>query len=233
MICIQICSKLEWASTKNIMKITEDLVDFTPYGEYISKNIMGRECILFHSGATKTKSSGGTQYAIDKWNPEILFVLGTCGGVSENLKTLDIVIANRTVQYDCITGMSGPNQMFFEYFIEDIDNSWIDYDKLSINIYEGLVATADQDVGNRQIDKLRRENVLCADWESGAISHICKINKVKCCILRGITDVPDKNDLCSDNKQASDYKTNTPIVMEKLINVVLSELINQLVGITN
>lgn len=54
---------------------------------------------------------------------EFLFILGTCGGVSETLRTLDFVIANKTAQYDCITGMSGPNQTFFDYFIEDIDNT--------------------------------------------------------------------------------------------------------------
>lgn len=75
--------------------------------------------------------------------------------------------------------------------------------------------------------------MLCADWESGEISRICKLNKIKCCILRGITDISKKDDLNSDTSQAADYRTNTPIVMEKLINVALPKLINQLAGIEN
>lgn len=165
MIGVQICSKLEWASLKSLWNITEDEIAYTPYGEYIVKDVMGKGIAFFQSGATKTKSSGGCQYAIDRWKPEILFVLGTCGGVSENLNILDIVIANKTVQYDCISGMSGSSHLFFEYFIDDIDNSWIDFNKLSVSIIEGLIATADQDLGNSQIDKLRNEKVLCADWE--------------------------------------------------------------------
>jgi nucleoside phosphorylase len=209
LICIQICSKREWRALKDILNINEDLIGCTPYGEYIYKSIVGKECTFYHSGATKTKSSGACQYAIDKWNPQFIFVLGTCGGVSEKLNLLDIVITNKTVQYDCINRMEDKSPIFYEVLTEDIDN-------------------ADQDLGKEQIDKLRSENVLCADWESGAISHICKLNKIKCCILRGITDIPRKNDINSDKSQGIDYRINTPLIMEKLINTLLPELLKQL-----
>ena len=228
MICIQICSKREWRALKDILNINEDLVGCTPYGEYIYKSIVGKECIFYHSGATKTKSSGACQYAIDKWNPQFIFVLGTCGGVSEKLNLLDIVITNKTVQYDCINRMEDKSPIFYEVLTEDIDNGWIDFEGLSLNMFEGLIATADQDLGKEQMDKLRSENVLCADWESGAISHICKLNKIKCCILRGITDIPRKNDINSDKNQGIDYRINTPLIMEKLINTLLLELLKQL-----
>lgn len=211
-----------------MLNIDEDLIGFTPYGEYICRNIEGTDCIFYHSGATKTRSSGACQYAIDKWNPNYLFVLGTCGGVSELLKPLDIVIADNTAQYDCITGMGEECNTFFEMFIQDIDNAWINFNQLPFTVYEGFVATADQDLGNKQIDMLRSENVLCADWESGAISHICKLNNIKCCVIRGITDIPRKDDINSDINQGEDYRTNTPLVMKKLINVLLPELLKQL-----
>ena len=228
MICIQICSKREWRSLKEILNINQDLISFTPYGEYTSKSIAGKECIFYHSGITKTKSTGACQYAIGNWKPQYIFVLGTCGGVLETLKPLDIVIANKTVQYDCIIGGDKKSPIFFEDLIEEIDNSWINFERLSLKIFEGLIATADQSLRTEQIDMLCNENVLCADWESGAISHICKLNKTKCCILRGITDIPRRDDINSDINQGIDYKINTPLVMEKLLNTLLPEILQQL-----
>jgi nucleoside phosphorylase len=93
LVCVQVCSKREWTELKSILSINQDLINSTPFGEYTLKSIVGEECIFYHSGATKTKSSGVWQYAIDKWKPKFLFVLGTCGGVLKTLKPLDIVIA--------------------------------------------------------------------------------------------------------------------------------------------
>jgi nucleoside phosphorylase len=155
-------------------------------------------------------------------------VLGTCGGVAEYLNPLDIVIANKTVQYDCIIGMDKKSPIFYDVLTVDIDNTWINFSSLSFKLFEGLIATADQDMGNIQVNNLRTENVLCADWESGAISYICKLNKVNCCILRGITDIPRKDNIDSDKLQGEDYKINTPLVMNKLINTVLPEILKQL-----
>lgn len=228
MICIQICSNLEWDSLKDIFYVSEESILITPYGESIHRIVSGHECIFFHSGATKTKSSGAAQYAISTWQPDFLFVLGSCGGVSEDLNTLDIVIANKTAQYDCILTIGGPSKLFFDFFLEDIDNSWIDFDRLSIQLHEGFIATADQDVSTRQVDELKDADVLCADWESGAISHICRLNGIKLCILRGITDIPFKGHSDSDELQAEDYQVNTPKVMVKLLNTVLPELLEQL-----
>lgn len=228
MICIQICSNREWRSFKEIFSISAASIGVTPYGEYVSKIIEGKECIFYHSGATKTKSTGACQYAISKWNPNFIFVLGTCGGVSSKLNVLDVVIANKTVQYDCIVGDKHNTITFYEKLIEEIDNSWIDFTKLTVSIFEGLIATADQDLGPKQLDMLASENVLCADWESGAISHICRLNNVKCCILRGISDIPRRDDDQSHDKQTMDYRTNTPLIMKKLLNDVLPSLLTQL-----
>lgn len=226
--CIQICSNREWRSFKEILSINEASIGVTPYGEYVSKTIEKQECVFYHSGATKTKSTGACQYAISKWNPDFIFVLGTCGGVSSKLNVLDVIIANKTVQYDCIVGNKNDTITFYEKLNEEIDNSWIAFDKLSLHIFEGLIATADQDLGPHQLDKLANKNVLCADWESGAISHICRLNNVKYCILRGISDIPRKDDEQSNDKQTMDYRTNTPLIMKKLLNDVLPELLRQL-----
>ena len=231
MICIQICSKREWRALKEILCIDLNIVKRYPLGEYINFNISNEECIFYHSGATKTRSSAACQFAIDNWKPTINFVLGTCGGVAEELKILDVIIANKTVQYDCLVKMGKEKPLFYEPLLTSIDNSWIDFKGLSEKIYEGIVATADQDLGKESLEILKKENVLCADWESGAIAFICALNNVKCCIVRGITDIPVIEDENSDINQDIDYRVNTPKVMEKLLKSILPKLISSFVMI--
>ncbi|MBZ9635232.1 5'-methylthioadenosine/S-adenosylhomocysteine nucleosidase [Clostridium sp. FP1] len=167
--------------------------------------------------------------AIDNWKPTINFVLGTCGGVAENLHILDVVIANKTVQYDCIVKMGKERSLFYEPLVTLIDNSWIDFNAFSDKVYEGIIATADQDLNLESLEKLIKENVLCADWESGAIAFICALNNVECCIVRGITNIPVIKDENSDVNQGIDYRVNTPKVMEKLLKSILPKLISSFI----
>jgi adenosylhomocysteine nucleosidase len=127
MICVQICSELEWKAVKDILEVPQKDLSRYPYGEFFSQNMENSPCLFFCSGDTKTKSAAACQYAIDHWQPEMLVVLGTCGGVDENLKPLDVVIADRTVQYDCIIRMAGENHLFYPSLDVTIDNSWIDF----------------------------------------------------------------------------------------------------------
>jgi nucleoside phosphorylase len=229
MICVQICSELEWQAVKDILNPQNEDTNNYPYGEYFGQAIGHKQIIIFNSGDTKTKSAAACQYAIDHWNPKIIIVLGTCGGVDERLKLLDVVSADKTAQYDCIIRMAGENNYFYPTFDVDIDNIWIDYSLFPEKIHSGLIATADQDIDYAKRKELIKHNVLAADWESGAISYVCKMNKIKCCIIRGVTDVPTGN----DKKQGTDYKYNTPLIMKKLINDILPCLLKQITNNKN
>ena len=228
MVCIQVCSKAEWSSLKALLKDIEYQIDKHPFGEFIRLKFYDRECIFYHSGATKTKSSAACQFAIDNWKPKMIFVLGTCGGVNQKLNVLDVIIANKTVQYDCIDRMGNEPYVFYEELTTIIDNSWIHFNELNGQVYEGIIATADQDINYEVLNMLRKENVLCADWESGAIAYICKLNKVKNCIVRGITDIPTENIEESASNQGNDYRENTPKVMKKLIEDILPVLLRNM-----
>lgn len=229
MVCIQICSKAEWSSVKEILKDMEYEAYTYPFGEFLKIMLNYKDCIFYYSGATKTRSSAACQYAIDKWKPQIVIVLGTCGGVSEKLKVLDITVANKTVQYDCIDRMGDEPYIFYKPFTTLIDNSWIDFSKFVNKVHEGTIATADQDINYEVLTMLRKEKVLCADWESGAIAYICSLNKVNTCIVRGITDIPTENIIESACNQGVDYKENTPKIMKKLVEEILPVLLRNVI----
>jgi adenosylhomocysteine nucleosidase len=184
-----------------------------PFGEYFEHSIGRNKSIFVQSGDTKTRSAAACQFAIDRWHPDGIVNLGTCGGVANKIKKLDIIMARKTVQYDCIIRFGEAQGLFYKPMITVVDTSWIDISGVSRKLHKGTIASADQDLNVKWRERLRKENVLGADWESGAISKVCELNKMKCLILRGVTDIPDGN-------QESDFENNTPIVMESLLQIL-------------
>jgi nucleoside phosphorylase len=64
---------------------------------------------------------------------------------------------------------------------------------------------------------LQGKKVIAADWESASIAKVCELNKMKCLILRGITDIPKRQ---GGLKQDDDYKKNTLIIMKDLFSII-------------
>ena len=226
-ICIQICDINEWQSVKNILKFDYESLPSSPFGEFYSTKIAEHNCLFFHSGSIKSLAAAACQYAIDKWNPEILFVLGTAGGVADNLNPLDIVLANRTEQYDCISRMGAKCELFHKDSATVLDNSWINMARIPFGMHEGAIATADQDIDYEVRMKLQPFHILIADWESGAIAPVCKVNNIRCCIIRGVSDVPKLNDT-SLSEQFSQFQNNIHIIMENLIVSILPEMLKHI-----
>ncbi len=222
-VCVQICSKQEWIAFKNISKIDPVELNPFPYGEYAERRINNVNCIFFNSGPTVTKASGASQYAIDNWKPSIIIVLGTCGGIGANLIVSDVVIANKTVYYNCFGNEIYLDNIIYEPLTTEIDNSWINWKNLPPFVHEGTIATNDHYGNFEATELIKKQNVLCVDWESAAIAYVCAINKIKCCIVRGISDLPLKiRDESLINKE---YKENTPKIMKTLLESILPQLL--------
>ena len=57
----------------------------SPYGEYFVKEIRtpdgtAHPVLFFQGGWGKVSAAGSAQYVIDRWRPETIINLGTCGG---------------------------------------------------------------------------------------------------------------------------------------------------------
>jgi nucleoside phosphorylase len=197
----------------------------TPFGEAFIQSVNNMKCVFFQGGTSKTRSAASCQYAIDKWKPKRHFVIGTAGGVAVHLKECDIIIANKTAMYDYKYCMGEPYELIANETIVEIDNSWIDFSILPGNTLEGFIATADRDVDYDTKIKLQSANVIAADWESGAVALVCRLNNIPCHIIRGITDIPENSSSQSCHNQGIAYVKNTPMVMKEIINSILSEII--------
>jgi nucleoside phosphorylase len=208
---IQICSGAEWRATKPLLGIPPGAVQQFPYGEYLHATIADRECVFFHSRRTKTRAAGACQYAIDRWGVAPAFVLGTCGGVAGSLRVMDVVCATRTIQYDC------HDQRPDMGLIVSADLSWLSLAGVAEPIHAGTVARADRELVFDSLEMLRRQDVLAADWESGAIAVVCSLNRVRWAVFRGVSDLPAAPGEEDARRQLEDYTRNAPAVMEKLL----------------
>ncbi len=217
MIIIQITSKVEWKETKGLLDSIG--INAYPYGEYVKMIIDNQECIFYYSGPTKTLASGACQYAIDRWAPEILFVLGTCGGVAEALQPFDVILAEKTAQWD-VDPARKKATIFHEMLA--LDNSWTDWNDFPYKIVKGFIASGDQTVTASNCDKLRNGEVMAADWETASIAKICSVNDVKCCIVRGVSDLGNEREFNFEI-----FQRNTSIIMERLIKSYLPSLVSR------
>lgn len=210
MIAIQIAAAEEWAAARSILGVAAEAVQTYPFGEYFFQHFAECEVVLLHSGPAKTRAAAACQYAIDHWSPAGLIVLGTCGGVAADLAIGDIILADVTVQYDCIERMDPDGEPFYSPLTTQLDNSWLVDETAKRRFRVGTIGTADQDLAAESLAMLRGAGVLGVDWESGAAAKICALNRVPCSVLRGVSD-------CHGVNSGADFVNNTPRVMKRLL----------------
>lgn len=151
---------------------------------------------------------------ISKYNIEKILVIGTCAGIDDKYKNLDIFVPNKAVQYDCTVKEIEP--LIKQSFVVDID-----LHKYGQEFYSGTIGTADKAVVMwKDYLELKHNQITIADTEAGAIAYICKKNNVECIIIKGISDFPTNEELSnkekSNEEQISIYLENTPKVMYKI-----------------
>jgi nucleoside phosphorylase len=208
---VQICSGTEWRTVKQCLNVPAAKVGTFPYGEHFRIRLGDRPCVFFHCRRTRVRAAGACQYAIDRWRVDPVIVLGTCGGVAERLQVGDVVLATRTLQYDCQDQRPGMGAE------TTADLSWIDLPATIGKLHRGPVASADHDLTFNDVAPLRAVGILVADWESAAIAAVCQFNGVRWAIFRGVSDVPMLAGEADHQRQLADYAQNTPSIMERLL----------------
>lgn len=186
--CVLISAGAEW---RGLLPHYPDVeVDNTPYGEYFYSRIADRNVCFSHGGWGKVAAAGSTQYAIDRWSPERVLNIGTCGGFKGRIKQGEIILAKKTVIYDILEQMSDPDQAVEKYTV-DFDLAWLPSNPPQPVLVDTLIS-ADRDINPADIPCLiEKYKAAAADWESGAIAWVARRNKVPCLILRAVSDLVD------------------------------------------
>ncbi len=187
-ICILIFAAAEWRALK--AHYPQVKLKLTPFGETFKLSIKDASVRFLHGGWGKVAAAASTQYAIDRWQPERLINLGTCGGIKGRIKRGEIVLAEKTIIYDIYEQMSDPEQAILDYTV-NFDLGWLP-DPPPQPVITGTLISADRDIIISDIAELiAKYNAFVADWESGAIAWVAQRNDIPCLILRGVSDLVD------------------------------------------
>lgn len=222
-VIIIISSNIEWKTILNIFPYIK--LNSSPFGQWFYTDVnVGQQketIIFFHGGWGKVSASASTQYAIDQWSPKIIINLGTCGGIEGEIEKGKIILVERTIIYDIVEQM-GDFDEHIAYYTTDIDLSWLN-NQYPLNVYKYQILSGDRDLLVKDIPYLKSKfKAKVVDWESGAIAWAAKKNKIRCLILRGVTDLVGKN-----GGEAYDGNIS---VFEESAKHVLNQLVNSLPG---
>jgi len=208
-IIILISANSEWRAVKEIL--SPGGITSSPMGE----TFLVHPLTYFHGGWGKISAAATTQYVIDHFQPDLLVNLGTCGGFEGYIEQGTIILVTKTIVYDIIEQMSDPQAAIAHYSTE-LDLSWLP-DPLPHPVQRDLLVSADRDILVQDIpDLVHKYGAVAADWESGAIAWVAQKNKVKCLILRGVTDLVSLSGGEAYGNIVM-FHENTKIMMKRLI----------------
>ena len=183
---VLVSANAEWRSVKALFP--KAVLEASPFGEWFSAGVDGQVFTFFQGGWGKISAAATAQYAIDRFEPELIINPGTCGGFEGRIETGTVILAEKTVVYDIIEQMTDP-EAAIDFYSTNLDLSWLKEPLPSV-VRRGLLVSADRDIVARDIPGLvSRFGACAADWESGAIAWVAKRNGVRCLILRGVSDL--------------------------------------------
>ncbi len=220
-VCVAV--EREWVNVLSFYGVDETECVTYPYGSYFEIERYGRRMIFYLCGARKTNASAATQYMIDHFPIQKIIVIGTCAGIDSRLDVLDIVIPYRAVQVD--TTVRELDRLVREAFTVDFS-----VPPCEAPVKTGVLGSGDKAVVMWQDFMILKENnITVADTESAAVAYVCRLNGIKCAVIRGVSDIPENippEEAADPNcRQIQSYLKNIPLVIQKILTDYLEDVV--------
>jgi adenosylhomocysteine nucleosidase len=183
-IAVLISAIAEWNAVKPLFPDVK--VRRFPFGECFDILLQDEHISFFHSGWGKIASAGSMQYVIDKYSPDLVVNLGTCGGFEGGVKPGEIILVEQTYVYDIVELMGDLD--IVSYYASSLDLSWL-AEPYPYPVRRGMIASADSDLPPAKIPFLKTQGAIAADWESAALAWVAQRNRARLLILRGVSDM--------------------------------------------
>jgi len=159
----------------------------SPFGEWFVQSYPN-PVIFFQGGWGKISAAASAQYVIDRWKPDLLVNLGTCGGFEDEVERGEVILADQTAVYDIIEQMDDDTP-FLAFYATQIDLSWL-AEPYPMEVRKTLLVSGDRDLLAGEITFLKeRFGAVAGDWESGAIAWVARRNGVRLLMLRAVSDL--------------------------------------------
>ncbi len=189
-VIVLISANVEWGVVVNHLQPKQ--LHASPLGEWFvcGQEVAGynQPVLFFHGGWGKIAAAASTQYVIDRWRPNLILNLGTCGGFEGEIERGEIILVNRTVVYDIYEQM-GDHDEHIAHYTTEIDLSWLGESYPQV-VKKSLLVSGDRDLFIEDVPLLKEKfGAVAGDWESGSIAFVAARNEVRCLILRGVTDL--------------------------------------------
>jgi adenosylhomocysteine nucleosidase len=174
----------EWNAVKPLFPDAK--LRLFPFGECFDIILQDEHISFFHSGWGKIASAGSMQYVIDKYSPDLILNLGTCGGFEPETHLGEIILVDKTYVYDIVELMGDLD--IVTYYTTSLDLSWLT-EPYPYEVRRGMIASADSDLIPSKIPALKAQGAVAADWESAALAWVAQRNNARLLILRGVSDM--------------------------------------------
>ena len=161
---------------------------------FFSGTINSVPVVVVKSGVGKVHSACVTTLLINNFNPSLIIFSGIAGGISNNLKPLDVVIASAVCQHDYDLSPLGDEvgkvDGFSTPFIETCKKSNQIILDLNKNAIYGIIATGDQFIAsNERASTISKTfGAIAVEMEGGAVGQIASGANVPFLVLRVISD---------------------------------------------
>ncbi len=185
--------------------------------------IANKDVVLVLSGIGKSLSALTTTMLVTNFKIDKIINVGTAGGLSNKVKTLDVVVSNRVAQSDFDLTAFGYQRNFCEprlsfnandKLVKKVEGLKLD------NVIFGDIVSSDSFISSKNQAKKLLEffpTALCADMEAGSIAMVLDHFKIPFIVIRSISDV-----VGSDLGNALEFSEYLPLASKNSANITLA-----------
>ena len=184
------------------------------HAKFFIGELFGKRVAVTRCGIGKVFAALTTEAMILLYKPKLVVNTGVGGALARELKTADVVIADKLVQHDMDTSalgdpkglVSGINKIFFEADARAVEVLNTAAKDLGVSALIGTVASGDKFVASSE-DKARIVSDFSAsacEMEGAAVAHVAFVNQTPFAVIRAISD-------SADGEATMDYPTFMPI----------------------
>ncbi len=198
--------------------------------DFYDGSIDEKDVVMVVSGIGKVNAAICAQILIDDYEVTHLLNVGVAGGVKEDLKPMDLIIATSLIQHDMDVRAFGLKRgeiprLQSSIFIPDSNLNQLLMEAAKkytdSDVHEGLIVSGDAFISSKEkvLDLLDTFDASACEMEGASIAHVAYLNEIPFAVIRAISD--------NANTGASmDYEKFKDLAAKNTVSMVLDLLKN-------